>query len=87
MSADGQANTLQRRLEKRFTEIDQLRADAERYWWACDHALAIDLVGDPDNLVQVWVGTDPAQVFRGRTLDDAIDAAMKEAALRREEKT
>ena len=29
MNADGQVNTLQRRLEKRFTEIDQLRADAE----------------------------------------------------------
>ena len=67
------------------SENERLREDAERYRWVRDYALAIDLAADPDNFVQVWVGTDPARVFRGKTLDDAIDEAMKQAALRREE--
>jgi hypothetical protein len=66
-------------------ENERLREENERYRWLQANALAIDLVGDPDNFVQVWVGTDPARVFRGRTLDDAVSEAMKEAALRKEE--
>ena len=72
-------------VERLREEVERLREDAERYRWVRDHALAIDLAADPDNFVQAWVGTDPARVFRGKTLDDAIDEAMKQAALRRED--
>lgn len=60
-------------------DIDALRADAERYRWLRSNALAMDAVADPDNLVSVWHGTDPAMKSEGRTLDAAIDAAIAKA--------
>ncbi len=59
-------------------EVEALRPNAERYLWLRNNALAMDTVADPDNLVQVWHGTDPALCATGRTLDAAIDAARKE---------
>lgn len=58
-------------------ETAALRADAERYRWLRENALTVDMVADPNNFVQVWTGTDPALCFRGRTLDAAIDAAIR----------
>jgi len=54
--------------------------DAGRFQWMKDHALAIDTVADPDNQVQIWHGTDPALCTYGKTLSEAVDAAMKEAS-------
>lgn len=48
--------------------------DAARFRWLDEHALTVDMVADPDNLVQVWCN-DKAP-HRGRTLRDAVDAAM-----------
>ena len=73
-------------LREHMAEGKRLQIDGDRYRWVCDHASAIDLAADPDNFVHVWVGADPPKVFGGRTLDDAVDSAMKQAALRREEK-
>ena len=53
--------------------------DAGRFQWMKDHALAIDTVADPDNQVQIWHGTDPALCTYGKTLSEAVDAAMKGA--------
>ena len=73
-------------IERLREEIERLRADAERYRWLQANALSIDLAADPDNFALVWVWTAPVRVFRGNTLGDAINEAMKvEAALRREE--
>lgn len=66
------------RTQRAEAEIERLRADAERYRWLREYALAMDTVADPDNFVQIWVGTDPASCFKARTLDAAIDAAMQE---------
>ena len=57
-------------------ECEQLRFNAARYDWLSSNALAIDTVADPDNQVQIWHGTDPAHCTCGRTLDEAIDAAI-----------
>lgn len=54
-------------------ERDALRADAERYRFIDEHAGVVDMIADPDNLVQVWVGD---RRYYGQTLDAAIDAAM-----------
>lgn len=66
------------------SENERLREENERYRWLQANALLIDLVFDPDNFVRVYVGTDPVRFFRGKTLDDAVSEAMKEAALRGE---
>lgn len=64
---------------KRLTlENEALRKDAAWWRWLQDHALAIDTVADPDNQVQIWHGTDPARCTYGKTLSEAVDAAMKE---------
>ncbi len=54
-----------------------LQVDAERYRWIADNAMAIDFVADPDNMVQIWHGTDPARFSAGKTLDEAVDAARR----------
>lgn len=36
--------------------------------WLEEHALGVDFVADPDNLVQVHWGTDKLKVSYGRTL-------------------
>jgi hypothetical protein len=59
-------------------ERDAAVADAERYRWLRDNVLGMDTVADPDNMVQVWTGTDPATCVYGKTLDAAIDAARKD---------
>jgi hypothetical protein len=38
--------------------------------------MAIDFVADPDNLIQVWHGTDPARFSAGKTLNEAVDDAI-----------
>jgi hypothetical protein len=57
-------------------DIEALRRDAEQFRWMRENAISVDTVADPDGLVQVWVGTDPAKCFYGRTLDAAIVSAM-----------
>ena len=57
-------------------ENEALRRDAEQFRWMRENAISVDTVADPDGLVQVWVGTDPAKCFYGRTLDAAIVSAM-----------
>lgn len=52
--------------------------DADRLIWLMEVATAVDMVADPDNLVTIWWGTDPAISAQGRTLRETIDAAMKE---------
>jgi hypothetical protein len=70
----------QRQLER---AQEQLRVakdntkDAERYRWLAANVLAMDADADPDNLVRVWYGTDPAGCAYGKTLDEAIDAAIE----------
>jgi hypothetical protein len=54
-----------------------LQVDALRYRWIAENALAIDFVADPDNMVQIWHGTDPARFSAGKTLDEAVDAARR----------
>lgn len=49
--------------------------DAVRFRWIEENVLAIDTATDPDGLVQVWHGTDPALVSYGKTLRAAVDAA------------
>jgi hypothetical protein len=52
--------------------------DAMRYRWIEEHALNVDMVADPDNLVQVWRGTTSGvERITGRTLREAVDEAMK----------
>lgn len=57
--------------------LTQNEKDAERYRWLAANALAMDAVADPDNFVRVWHGTDPAGCSYGKTLDEAIDAAIE----------
>ncbi len=69
-------------LRAALAEPDDLRrradeADAIRYRWIAENAMAIDFVADPDNLIQVWHGTDPARFSAGKTLDEAVDAARR----------
>lgn len=45
--------------------------------WLENNALAVDMVADPDNLVQVWFGTDPAYVAKGKTLAETISRARE----------
>ena len=59
-------------------ELAACKEDAMRYRWLRDECLAMDSVADPDNMVCVWHGTDPAMKSCGRTLDAAIDAARRE---------
>jgi len=61
---------------ERVTDAEALRRDAEQFRWMRENAISVDTVADPDGLVQVWVGTDPAKCFYGRTLDAAIVSAM-----------
>lgn len=74
--------TLREQLDARtpWDELDailtQNEKDAERYRWLAANALAMDAVADPDNFVRVWHGTDPAGCSYGKTLDEAIDAAI-----------
>jgi hypothetical protein len=37
---------------------------------------SIDWVSDPDGDVVAWAGTNPPIEFRGKTLDDVVDAAI-----------
>ena len=63
-----------------LAERDALRADAERYRWLRDGpACIVDMVSDPDNLVQLWYVAAPGleKTAVGATLDAAIDAAMQ----------
>ena len=71
-----EAGKLTHELAQARAECERLRADAERYRWLRDNALGMDSVADPDNMVQVWHGTDPALQSYGKTLDAAIDAAL-----------
>lgn len=51
--------------------------DARRFRWLAEKALFVDMVADPDNLVQVWHDTLTGRPITGRTLRDAVDEAMK----------
>ncbi len=64
--------------EGRIEAEDALRADAERLAWLDKFALSVDMVADPDNLVQVWHSTTrPPYSTTGSTLREAIDAARE----------
>lgn len=58
-------------------ERDGLRADAERFRWIEEHALTIDMVGDPDNFVQIWHETLSGNPVAAKTLREAVDIARK----------
>lgn len=58
-------------------ERDAAVADAERMRFMEDCVLTLDTVADPDNLVQVWSGTRLSTPYRGRTVREAIDAAIR----------
>ena len=60
------------RMEKAKEEHAAMTADAERYRFMDEHCGIVDMISDPDNLVQVWVAE---QRYCGSTLDAAIDAA------------
>lgn len=55
----------------------QALADAARFRWLDEVALSVDMVADPDNLVQVWHETSSGHATTGRTLREAVDEAMK----------
>lgn len=60
------------RMEKAKAERAAMTADADRYRFMDEHCGLVDMVSDPDNLVQVWVAE---RRYYGDTLDAAIDAA------------
>ena len=50
---------------------------AERYMFLRSGEInSIDWVSDPDGDVVAWAGTNPPIEFRGKTLDDVVDAAI-----------
>ena len=59
--------------------VSAMRQDAARYRWLRDNASAVELVASPDNLVRVWWANAAPYETQGRTLDDAIDAALSGA--------
>jgi hypothetical protein len=50
--------------------------DARRFRWLAEKAVFVDMVADPDNLVQVWHDTLTGWPTSGRTLREAVDQAM-----------
>jgi hypothetical protein len=68
---------------KRIAELEaalaEAQRDAARYRFLRDYSLGHDSVADSDNMVQVFVGTDPARRFFGLTLDSAVDRAIDAA--------
>lgn len=70
-------NEVLARMEKAKAEHDAAMADAERFRWLDEVALSVDMVADPDNLVQVWHETLSGRATTGRTLREAVDEAMK----------
>ena len=64
-------------MERRKAEHDAAMADAARFRWLDEVALSVDMVADPDNLVQVWHETLSGHATTGRTLREAVDEAMK----------
>jgi len=62
--------------EAALTAPDDI-ADAARFRWLDEVALGVDMVADPDNLVQVWHETLSGHPTTGRTLREAVDEAMK----------
>lgn len=66
-------------MERRKAEHDAEMADAARFRWLDEVALSVDMVADPDNLVQVWHSyvTPDKPPTTGRTLREAVDEAMK----------
>ena len=65
------------RLRERVRELEAAMADAARFRWLGEVALGVDMVADPDNLVQVWHETLSGHATTGRTLREAVDEAMK----------
>lgn len=65
------------RMERAKAEHDAAMADAARFRWIDEHALSVDMVADPDNLVQVWRDTLSGHHVTGRTLREAVDEAMR----------
>jgi len=61
-------------------QYENILKDAERYRFIRNGGVnLINFVSeDPDIPVDVWAGTDPANRFIANTLDEAIDAAMRE---------
>lgn len=70
-------NDMLARMEKAKAEHDAAMADAARFRWLDEHALSVDMVADPDNLVQVWRDTLSGHPVTGRTLREAVDEAMR----------
>lgn len=60
--------------DARIAELERER-DAQRFRWIAENQPDIDWVSDPDNQIVVW--SVSGHGYRGRTLGDAIDAAMK----------
>ena len=65
------------RMEKAKADHDAAMADAARFRWLDEVALSVDMVADPDNLVQVWHETLSGHPTTGRTLREAVDEAME----------
>lgn len=65
------------RMEKAKADHDAAMADAARFRWLDEVALGVDMVADPDNLVQIWHETLSGHATTGRTLREAVDEAMK----------
>jgi hypothetical protein len=70
-------NDMLARMEKAKADHDAAMADAARFRWIDEHALSVDMVADPDNLVQVWRDTLSGHPVTGRTLREAVDEAMR----------
>ena len=70
-------NDVLARMGKAKAEHDAAMADAARFRWLDEVALSVDMVADPDNLVQVWHETLSGHATTGRTLREAVDEAMK----------
>ena len=56
-------------------ERDEAIRDAQRLRWIAETQPDIDWISDPDNQIVGW--SVSGHGYRGRTLDAAIDAAMK----------
>lgn len=56
-------------------ERDEAIRDAQRLRWIAETQPDIDWISDPDNQIVVWAVSGHG--YRGRTLGDAIDSAMK----------
>lgn len=59
----------------RMQTTTERERDAQRFRWIAENQPDIDWVSDPDNQIVVW--SVSGHGYRGRTLGDAIDAAMK----------